>query len=101
MQIFYKNFIVIIVDNYSIPTIVRARRRLGWLHTKTRYCQHIRPKNIAARLEWAEKMEKQMNEGFDFSDVVFSDESKIQLEFHTKKCYRQEGQPVNIYNKMI
>ena len=61
----------------SISTVERARRELGWVVTTPKYCQLIRERNKQKRLEWCQKM-IETNEQFE--DVIFTDESSIQLE---------------------
>ena len=74
----------------SISTVERARRELGWVVTTPKYCQLIRETNRQKRLEWCQKM-IDTNEQFD--DVVFTDESSIQLDTHRKRCYLKKSTP--------
>ena len=74
----------------SLSTVERARRELGWVVTVPKYCQLIREGNKAKRLEWCRKM-LETNERFD--DVVFTDESSIQLETQWRRCYRRKTAP--------
>ena len=73
-----------------LSTVERARRELGWVVTAPKYCQLIREGNKAKRLEWCRKM-LETNERFD--DIVFTDESSIQLETHRRRCYRRKTAP--------
>ena len=62
----------------SISTIKLARQHLGWISKKTRYCALIREVNKEKRLLWCkERIEKN---DVDLDDVIFSDESSVQLE---------------------
>ena len=72
----------------SLSTVLRCRSKLGWTFKGSRYCQHVRPANKVKRLEWARKCirEKEM-----FDDVVFTDESSIQLETHRRFKFRRIG----------
>ena len=70
----------------SKTTIVRARRILGWTFHGSRYCQLIRSVNKEKRLQWAVK-----NRDNSFEDVVWTDESMIQLENHRTFSYRKVG----------
>ena len=56
----------------------------------TKYCQAIRDANKMIRLEWVRKM-LATKENFD--DVIFTDESTFEEEYHSTKCYRRIGQP--------
>ena len=49
----------------------------------------IREKNKEKRLKWAEE-----NVHSEFEDVVWTDESMIQLENHRTFCYRKVGAPL-------
>lgn len=74
----------------SLRTVARTRKQLGWMITSPKYCQLIRDANKGKRLEWCQKM---IAEQELFEDVIFSDESTIQLETHRKRCYRRKNQP--------
>ena len=71
----------------SLSTVKRARRYLGWVATRPKYCQLIRKNNKEKRLEWCKRME---NEGF--TDVVWTDECSVQLDNHGRLCFRKKGQ---------
>ena len=60
----------------SLSTVIRARRDLGWISTKPKYCQLIRELNKQKRLKWCEEMK----------------ECSVKLEFHSLKCYKKKGQ---------
>ena len=72
----------------SKQTIIRARKILGWTFHGSCYCQLIRPRNKERRMEWATE-----NLHNDFEDVVWTDESMIQLENHRTFSYRKVGAP--------
>lgn len=40
------------------------------------------------RLEWAKEVKALIDTGYDFEDVVFTDESKVQLEHHKLTSWR-------------
>ena len=61
----------------SLTTILRNRRQLGWIYRGSAYCQLIRNENKQKRLEWARA---NLNNNFD--DVIWSNESSIQLDCH-------------------
>ena len=71
----------------SLTTILRNRRQLGWIYRGSAYCQLIRNVNKQKRLEWARA---HLNDNFD--DVIWSDESSIQLDCHRRYCCRKEGE---------
>ena len=71
----------------SLTTILRNRRQMGWIYRGSAYCQLIRNVNKQKRLEWA-----QQNLRNNFDDVIWSDESSIQLDCHRRYCCRKEGQ---------
>lgn len=73
----------------SITTVLRCRDSLGWTFKGSAYCQLIRVVNKQKRLEWAKKYLNEAEDGFE--DVIWSDESSIQLETHKRFCYRKRG----------
>ena len=75
----------------SIWTIFRCRRTLGWTFRGSAYCQLIRTANKVKRLEWAREHLDEAEDGFD--DVIWSDESSVQLESHKRYCCRKKGLP--------
>ena len=70
----------------SLTTIPCNRRQLGWVYRGSAYCQLIRNANKQNRLEWA-----CTNLDNNFDDVIWSDESSIQLDCHRRYCCRKEG----------
>lgn len=74
---------------YSIclRTILRCRTSLGWTFCGSAYCQLIRDANKVKRLAWARE-----HVGETFDDVIFTDESSIQVETHRRFCCRKQGQ---------
>jgi hypothetical protein len=72
--------------NLSLSTILRCRRNLGWTYRGSAYCQLIREPN-KLKLSWC--LENQNN---DFSNVVWTDETSVQLESHRRFCHRKHGQ---------
>ena len=75
---------------YSVRTIARLRNDLGWTYTTAKYCQAIRDANKVRRLDWCTK---RIEEKEVFSDVIFTDESTVQLECHRRKCFRKRKMP--------
>ena len=68
-------------------TALKARRLLGWTSRGTAYCQSIRARNREKRLHWAQE-----NLGAGFEDVIWSDETTVQMETHRRFCCRKIGQ---------
>ena len=73
----------------SLNTILRCRANLGWTFRGSAYCQLIRNVNKQKRLEWARNNLSEANDGF--LDVIWTDESSIQLETHRRHSYRKVG----------
>ena len=71
----------------SLKTILRCRTQLGWTFRGSAYCQLIRTANKEKRLIWAKEV---LNH--DFKDVIWTDESSIQMESHRRHCCRKIGQ---------
>ena len=70
----------------SLRTILRCRTSLGWTFRGSAYCQLIREANKEKRLVWARE-----HVGESFDDVIFTDESSIQMESHRRFCCRKQG----------
>jgi len=75
----------------SLSTILRCRKTLGWTCRGGAYCQMIHEENKAKCLEWATKYRHEAGTGF--LDVIFTDETSIQLESHRRFCCRKHGEP--------
>ncbi len=80
----------------SLSTVRRARCTLGWTFHGTRYCQLIRTVNKEKRLAWATKCIAE-NDAFD--DVIWSDETSVQLECHRRQSFRKANQPPKLKPK--
>lgn len=84
-----------IEDEFGIDVSVRTVRRIreghGWTRKLTRYCQMVRADNRPIRTQWCQD-QIQNNETFD--DVIFTDESRIELSDVGKFSYRKGGQPI-------
>ena len=63
----------------SLSTTLHCRTDLGWTR-RAAYCQMVWHENKVKCLEWAKKYQHEMKE--KFLDVVFTDETSIQLEIH-------------------
>lgn len=73
----------------SLATILRCRIQLGWTFRGSAYCQLIRNANKIKRVEWAQMYLDEAEDGFE--DVIWTDESSIQIETHKRYCYRKQG----------
>lgn len=74
--------------NVSEATIRRARRKLGWLCEKTKYCQFVREANKAKRLTFCLEALAVKDK---FTDTIFTDESTIQVEQYARISFRKKG----------
>ena len=66
----------------SLSMILRCRKALGWTFRGSAYCQMIRQANKVKRLDWARKYVHEAESGF--LDVIFTDETSIELESHRR-----------------
>ena len=71
----------------SRTTVLKGRRTLGWTTRGAAYCQMIRAVNREKRLKWALE-----NLNTNFDDVIWTDETTVQLETHRRFCCRKRGQ---------
>ena len=69
----------------SLSTILRHRRQLGWVYRGSAYCQLIQNVNKQKQLEWAHE---HLHDSFE--NVIWSDESSIQLDCHQLYCCRKK-----------
>ena len=76
---------------FSLATILCCRKTLGWTFRSSAYCQMIRDANKLKRLEWVKKYRDEAKEGF--LDVVYTDETSVQLESHRRFCCRKRNEP--------
>ena len=72
----------------SVSTALRCRKKLGWTHRGSSYCQLIRDANKVKRVDWAKEC---IND--DFANVIFTDECSIQLEAHRRRACHRIGHP--------
>ena len=78
----------------SISTVKRARKALGWSAKKTRYCALITEVNKEKRMTWC--LDRIAEGDLQLSDVIWTDESSIQLESHWKITYQKKDHPVHL-----
>ena len=81
----------------SISTVKRARKELGWVSKKTRYCALISEVNCAKRVTWCE--ERKALKDLEFGDVIWTDKCTAQQEPHRKRYFHKEGQPPRLTGK--
>ena len=68
-------------------TALRWRQQLGWTSKGTSYCQMIREVNKEKRLAWAIK-----NKDMFLEDVIYTDETTVQIETHRRTCCYKKGE---------
>ena len=66
----------------SEATIHRVRRKLGWKVENTRYCQLVRKPN---------KIKEAFTEKDMFKNVIFTDETSVQMEQYARVCFHKDG----------
>ena len=74
----------------SAAHIRRIRRKVGLVRSRPSYCQIVREKNRVDRLNFCLEAQRR---GDTFDDVIFTDESSIEMERHGKLCFRQKNAP--------
>ena len=74
--------------NISQSTILRSQSSLGWTFRGSAYCQMIRQVNKAQVPGVGPAVRAR-----GFLDVVYTDETSIQLEAHRRFCCRKRGEP--------
>ncbi|CAB4032482.1 Transposable element Tcb2 transposase [Paramuricea clavata] len=72
----------------SEATIRRVRRKLGWKVENARYCQLVCEPNKIKRMAFCLKAftEKDM-----FKNVIFMDETSVQMEQYARVCFHKDG----------
>ena len=78
--------------NLSLATILRCRSTLGWTFRGSSYCHLIRKENKRKRLEWAKEYVHVHEAQDGFQNVIWTDETTVQLETHRRFCCRKVGQ---------
>ena len=71
----------------SLSTILRCRKSLGWTYRGSAYCQLIRDANKEKRIAWARE-----NLHNDSNDVIWTDETTVQLKSHRRFACRKRGE---------
>ena len=65
-----------------------VRTELHWVVTKPRYCQTIRDLNKTKRLGFVQQL---LASNDNFKNIIFSDESSVEMIWHKKICRRKKG----------
>ncbi|XP_064417187.1 transposable element Tcb1 transposase [Latimeria chalumnae] len=72
----------------STSSIRKVHQKLGWKYGRARFCPLIREVNWEKRflqaIQWQDAAET-------FDDVIFMDETTVELERHTKYSFRKQG----------
>ncbi len=91
--------------SFSESKTKELRRRLGWISTKTKYCQMVRNANKEKRADFAKRV---LQEKDQFDDVIWTDECNIQLEQNGTLTYHrwwepcpQKGKPKHPYKVSV
>ena len=72
----------------SATTVRRVRRNvLGWKTESAWYCQFVRDSNKIKRLVFALKT---ITEKDTFEDVLFTDETSVQIKQYARICFRKD-----------
>ena len=85
---------VLLVSNgfdINLSTILRSHTMLGWTFRGSKYCQLIRHANKYKRFQWAMQYLPEVLAG-GFADVIWTDETTVQLESHRRHSYRKNGE---------
>ena len=82
----------------SLSTITSLRHKNGWTFAKTRYCQLIRAPNVVKRLEFATEMLRIQE---SWTDVVFTDETKVECGSGRRYQWRKKGDKSLDYQSMV
>lgn len=72
----------------SLTSIRRARRRMGWKFSSTRFCPVLKERNKEARLRQASEW-KESGELFD--NVLFTDVTTVALEHFARQSFHKKG----------
>ena len=74
----------------SLSTVKHARKDLGWIATRPKYCHLIREANKQKRVLWCKERLESKDQ---FADVVWTDECSVQLDNHGRLCFRRAKEP--------
>lgn len=82
--------------SFSTSKIKRLRHGLGWYSTGTKYCQLVREVNRQKRLIFAKKVQEMED---DFGNVLWTDESCIQMDWNGKVSFHRWWEPAKLKGK--
>ena len=74
----------------SSSMVQRSRKQQGWTLQRTAYCQLIRDANKVKQLEFVQRV---LESGDTFHNVIFSDECSISLQSYRRTCFRMADKP--------
>ena len=75
----------------SVSKMNKYRQVLGWKQGTVHYCQMISADNKAKRKLWCED---QLRNGEMFDDVIFTDESRIEVRTTSGRVFKKTGEPL-------
>ena len=81
--------------NVSSATALRWQTALGWTWKGTSYFQMIRDVNKEKQLQWTRE-----NIDMSFRDVIFTDETTVQIETHRRTCCYRRGRKPKCKSKL-
>ena len=81
----------------SVSTVKRARRHMGWVCKRTRYCALIQEVDKEKRLKFCRS---RMDNSNTFDVAVWTDECTVPLESHRLHSYHKEGQPAPLKGQL-
>jgi len=80
----------------SVSKMNKYRQVLGWKQGTTHYCQMISADNKEKRKLWCEE---QLRNGETFDDVIFTDESRIEISTTSGKVFKKIGEAARGHQK--
>ena len=81
---------------FSTAKIKQLRKGLGWLCSKSKYCQLVKEVNRQKRLQYATRC---LELADNFDDVLWSDECTVQLEWNGKISFHRWWEPAKLKSK--
>ena len=72
----------------SLTTIKKTKKQLGWVVGRPKYCQLVRVANKQKRVDWCRD---RLAEHETFDNAIFTDECTVQLDNHSRLCFRKRG----------
>ena len=87
-----RKFVTELKVKFSLSVIKLHRRAMNWTMKRKKYCQFISNKNKQFRVEWC--LEK-LSCGDTFQDVIFVDESNVELSSTGRLSFYQVGSSIS------